>query len=59
MSHLLRYRVLQRAKVGFKLIQNTISHLLYMDDLKVVAKNREEIVRCIEFINKFHDDIFF
>ena len=50
-------RILQRAKVGFKLIQKTISHLLYMDDLKVYAKNREEIVRCIELIKKFSDDI--
>ena len=50
-------RILQRAKVGFKLIQKTISHLLYMDDLKVYAKNREEIVRCIELIKKFSDGI--
>ena len=49
--------ILRRAKVGYKLAKTLISHLLYMDDLKVYSKNAEEMERCRRLISQFSDDI--
>ena len=39
-------------------MKNTlVSHLKYMDDLKLYAKNREEMRRCIELVETFSRDI--
>ena len=50
-------RMLHRAKTGFKIKKALISHLKYMDDLKIYAKNREEMKRCIELVEVFSKDI--
>jgi hypothetical protein len=34
-----------------------ISHLLYMDDLKLIAKSEEELQKQIQKVNNFSDDI--
>jgi len=49
--------ILKRAKVGYKLTKTLISHLLYMDDLKIYSKNAEEMERCRKLISQFSDDI--
>jgi len=35
----------------------TISHLLYMDDLKLIAKSEEELQKQIQIVKTFSDDI--
>ena len=49
--------ILRRAKAGYKLAKNLISHLLYMDDLKIYSKNAEEMERCRRLISQFSEDI--
>ena len=49
--------ILRRAKSGYKLAKNLISHLLYMDDLKIYSKNAEEMERCRRLISQFSEDI--
>ena len=34
-----------------------ISHLLYMDDLKLIAKSKEELKKEIQIVKAFSDDI--
>jgi hypothetical protein len=34
-----------------------ISHLLYMDDLKLIAKSEEELQKQIQTVRTFSDDI--
>ena len=50
-------RILKRAKVGFKINNELISHLKYIDDLKVYAKNKDEMKRCINLVEMFSRDI--
>jgi hypothetical protein len=35
-----------------------LSHLLYMDDLKLIAKSEEELQKQIQTVNNFSDDIY-
>ena len=42
--------ILKRANIGFKLRKTVISNLLYTDDLKAFAKNKEEMLRCKELV---------
>ena len=49
--------ILKRAKVGFKVGKKKINHLLYIDDLKVYAKDEEEMVRCKNLVEEFSNDI--
>ena len=50
-------RILQRDNVGYKMSKTKISSLLYMDDLKVYAKNDTEMERSRALIKGFSDDI--
>jgi len=50
-------RQLHGAGTGFKLGKKKISHLLYIGNLKVYANDDEEMVRCMELIKRFRDDI--
>lgn len=49
--------ILKRANVGCKLKKKKISNLLYMDDLKLFAKNPEEMERTRKLISNFSKDI--
>ena len=49
--------ILKRAKVGYKTTGELISHLLYMDDLKIYCKNAEEMERARKLIAEFSKDI--
>ena len=35
-----------------------ISHLLYMDDLKLIAKSEEELLKQIQTVKTFSDDVY-
>eukprot|EP00957_Ditylum_brightwellii_P183935 14010436-Ditylum_brightwellii.AAC.1 len=37
--------------------KNKISHLLYIDDLKLYARNEEELRRALKFVENFSGDI--
>ena len=50
-------RILNQAKLGFQLKQEKISHLLYIDDLKVYTRNEEELEQAKKLVEKFSNDI--
>mmetsp|Transcript_36211 Transcript_36211/g.53028 ORF Transcript_36211/g.53028 Transcript_36211/m.53028 type:complete len:519 (-) Transcript_36211:412-1968(-) len=49
--------ILNRAKLGFRLKKNRISHLLYIDDLKIYTANEEELQRALQIVEEFSNDI--
>ena len=49
--------ILKRAKIGVKIDTQTISHLKYIDDLKIYTKNKSELKRSIDLIETFSKDI--
>jgi hypothetical protein len=50
---------LSRLNTGYEehATKTKISHLLYMDDLKLIAKSEEELRRQIQTVKTFSDDI--
>ena len=42
---------------GYKIKEQKISHLFYMDDLKLYARNDEELEGLLKFVKSFSDDI--
>jgi hypothetical protein len=50
---------LNRLNTGYEehTTKTNISHLLYMDDLKLIAKSEEELQRQIQTVKTFSDDI--
>jgi len=50
---------LYRSNTGYKehTTKTKISHLLYMDDLKLIAKSEEELQKQIQRVKAFSDDI--
>ena len=55
-------KMLNESGLGFKLLDgnkntHTISHLFYMDDLKLFAKNTDELSRLLEITAQFSKDI--
>ena len=50
---------LNRLNTGYEehITKTKISHLLYMDDLKLIAKSEEEIRKKIQTVKNFSDDI--
>ena len=50
---------LNRLNRGYEehITETTISHLLYMDDLKLIAKSEEELRKQIQTVKTFSDDI--
>lgn len=50
-------RRLNAAKIGYKQGKEEISHLFYMDDLKIFAKDHESMEKCIKIVEEFSEDI--
>ena len=50
---------LNRLNTGYEeyTTKTKISHLLYMDDLKLIVKSEEELKKQIETVKTFSDDI--
>jgi len=50
---------LNRLNTGYEehTIKTKISHLLYMDDLKLIAKSEQELQKQIQTVKTFSDDI--
>jgi hypothetical protein len=50
---------LNRLNTGYEehITETKISHLLYMDDLKLIAKSEEELRKRIQTVKTFSDDI--
>ena len=51
---------LNRLNTGYAqhITKTKISHLLYMDDLKLIAKSEEELRKQIQTVKTFSDDIY-
>eukprot|EP00957_Ditylum_brightwellii_P075128 5708835-Ditylum_brightwellii.AAC.1 len=49
--------ILNRAKLDVILCKNRISHLLYIDDLKLYVQNEEELKRALQIVEDFSNDI--
>ena len=51
--------ILDRTATGYRLKNESqkINHLLYVDDLKLIAKNDEELENQIKIVKQFSDDI--
>ena len=49
--------LLKRNDVGYKIEKTKIHSLLYIDDLKVYARNDEEMEKCRALIHMFSEDI--
>ena len=50
-------QILEQNKFGFKIGKHLINHLLYMDDLKLYAKNDKEIDALVNTVRIFSEDI--
>ena len=50
-------RILNRSKLGVKVKEVQISHTFYIDDLKVFARNAEELNRIQTLVSTFSKDI--
>ena len=50
-------RILDNIEGGFKMASTTISHLFYMDDLKLYAKDDETLCKMVSATNSFSKDI--
>jgi hypothetical protein len=48
---------LNNAKLGYRIQNNTINHLFYMDDLKLYAKNDSDLEGLLKTVKNFSDDI--
>ena len=49
--------ILNREGYGYKIGNRKVSNLLYIDDLKIYAKNDEQMERCKALIQEFSNDI--
>ena len=49
--------LLKRSNLGYRIAQNTISHLLFMDDLKLYASNDQQLRQMLTIVKTFSDDI--
>ena len=50
-------RILKRAKIGFNSNGKLVNHLKYIDDIKIFAKNKSELKRCVSLVEMFSKDI--
>ena len=48
---------LNRANLGYKISEKSISHLFYMDDLKLYAKNDSDLEGLLQIVKSYSDDI--
>ena len=49
--------MLRRAGYGYRLGDTKVSNLLYVDDLKVFARNEHEMEKCKKLLAEFSTDI--
>ena len=49
--------LVRQTKIGYKINRRTISHLLFMDDLKLFASNNNQLQSLINVVKTFSDDI--
>ena len=45
------------ARLGYELEKEQISHLFYMDDLKIFSKDHKSMQMCVTIVEKFSRDI--
>ena len=50
-------KLLNNTGYGYKIYDNTINHLFYMDDLKLFAKNYQQLQGLLNIVKQFSDDI--
>ena len=50
-------KLLNNTGYGYKIYDNTINHLFYMDDLKLFAKNDQQLPGLLNIVKQFNDDI--
>ena len=48
---------LNRANLGYRISEKAISHLFYMDDLKLYAKNDNDLEGLLQIVKSYSDDI--
>ena len=48
---------LKSTTYGYKIQNKTVSHLLYMDDLKLYGENDEQLQGLVETVERISDDI--
>ena len=49
--------LLKRSNLGYRLSKHVISHLLFMDDLKLYSSNDNQLRRMVNIVKTFSDDI--
>ena len=49
--------LLERTRIGYKVNRRAISHLIFMDDLKLFASNDNQLRSLINVTKTFSDDI--
>ena len=49
--------LLNNTGYGYKIYNNTINHLFYIDDLKLFAKNDQQLQGLLNIVKQFSDDI--
>ena len=50
-------KLLNNTGYDYKICDNTINHLFYMDDLKLFAKNDQQLQGLLNIVKQFSDDI--
>ena len=50
-------KLLNNTGYGYKIYDNTINHLFYMDDLKLFANNDQQLKGLLNILKQFSDDI--
>ena len=50
-------KLLNNTGYGYKIYDNTINHLFYMDDLKLFAKNDQQLQDLLNIVKQFSDNI--
>ena len=51
-------KLLNTTGYGYKIYDNTINHLFYMDDLKLFVKNDQQLQGLLNIVKQFSDDIW-
>ena len=49
--------LVSQTRIGYKINQRSISHLLFMEDLKLFASNDNQLQSLINIVKTFSDDI--
>ena len=51
-------KLLNNTGYGYKIYDNTVNHLFYMDNLKLFAKNDQQLQGLLNIVKQFSDDIW-